>query len=225
MKVIFCIPTLRKPYQVCLDSLAASVHLIEAAGWDHGLVSEVGSPYISNARATMLKKALDSKADSIVFIDHDLSWQPEDLLKLVQADGDFVVGTYRFKREPEQYMGQLLTEANGKPVIRGDGALKTFCAPAGFMKITRHMVNRFLEVYPELAYGDRYSPHVDLFNHGAYEHVWYGEDYSACRRWLATGGDIWTIPDLNINHHTADTEYKGNLHQFLMRQPGGSEAP
>lgn len=225
MKVIFCIPTLIKPYQVCLDSLAASVPLIEAAGWEHGMVTEVGSPYISNARATMLRKALDDKADVIVFIDHDLSWQPEDLLTLIQSEGDCVLGTYRYKREPEEYMGQILAGLDGRPIARSDGALKTFCGPAGFLKITRQMVGRFIQHYPELAYGDRCSPHVDLFNHGAHEHVWYGEDYAMCRRWLAIDGEIWTLPKLSINHHTADTEYKGNFHQFLLRQPGGSEAP
>jgi glycosyltransferase involved in cell wall biosynthesis len=225
MKVIFCIPTLTKPYQACLDSLAASVPLIDAAGWDHGIVSEIGSPYISNARATMLRKALDAKADVIIFIDHDLSWKPQDLLTLIQTEGDCVVGTYRYKREPEEYMGQLLGGIDGKPIIRADGALKTFCAPAGFLKITKHMVNRFMQAYPELAYGDRFSPHIDLFNHGAYEHVWYGEDYSMCRRWLAADGEIWTVPDLDIAHHTKDIEYKGNFHKFLLRQPGGSECP
>jgi len=72
MKVIFCIPTLKKPYQATLDSLAASIPLIQSAGWEEGMVSEIGCPYISHARSTMLRKALDAKADVIVFIDHDV---------------------------------------------------------------------------------------------------------------------------------------------------------
>ena len=63
------------------------------------MVHEVGSPYISAARATMLRKALDAKADVIVFIDHDLSWRPGDLLKLIETTGDVVGGTYRFKQD------------------------------------------------------------------------------------------------------------------------------
>lgn len=223
-KVVFCIPTLVRPYQVTLDSLAASVPLIEAAGWDHAMVSEVGCPYISAARATMLRKALDAGADVIVFIDHDVSWDARDLLTLIETQGDYVVGTYRFKKEPEEYMGQLLSGIGGRPIVREDGAMKTYCAPAGFMKITKTCVNRVIEKYPELCYGERHQPHVDFFNHGAHNHVWVGEDYAACRRWLAIDGEIWTVPNLNIHHHTPDSVYRGNLHEFLLRQPGGSNA-
>lgn len=225
MKAIFCIPTITRPYQCCLDSIAASLPLIDAAGWEHGMVNEVGSPYISNARSTMLRKALDAKADVIVFIDHDLSWEPADLLKLIETEGDVVSGAYRFKREPEEYMGALLPDIGGNPQVREDGCVKAHSIPAGFLKITKNAVNRFMASYPELLYGDRFAPHVDLFNHGAYNYVWYGEDYAFSRRWTESGGIIWVIPDININHHTTEKEYKGNYHQYLMAQPGGSNDP
>lgn len=225
MKVVFCVPTLTKPYRQTLDALGASVPLLDAAGIDHAMVSEVGCPYISNARATMLRKALDAKADAIVFIDHDVSWSPDDLLKLVQTEGEYVAGVYRFKREPVEYMGQLLTDDDGRPIVRAsDGAVRGFCAPAGFMKITPRAVDRVIEGYPELCYGWRHTPFVDFFHHGAHQHVWYGEDYAACRRWLALGEKLWIVPDLNITHHGHDTDYPGNFHEYLLRQPGGSEA-
>lgn len=223
MKVVFCIPTITKPYQECLDSLKASIPLIQEAGWEDAMVSEVGCPYISNARATMLRKALDAKADVIVFIDHDLSWDAKDLLKLIETEGDVVAGTYRFKHEPEEYMGQLLSNNDGSPMMSKDGNILSFSVPAGFLKITKEAVNKFMTSYPELAYGDKFSPHIDLFNHGAHKGTWYGEDYAFCRNWIDCGGEIKTIPDLNINHHTKTEVFKGNLHQFLLRQPGGSE--
>lgn len=225
LKVIFCIPTLQRPYQQTLNALEAEVPHFDAAGIDHGLVSEVGCPYISAARATMLRKALDAKADVIVFIDHDVSWRAGDLLKLVQTKGDFVAGTYRFKTEPEEYMGQVLTGGDGAPIIReDDGALAAFCVPAGFLKITSAAVNKVIEHFPELCYGERHSPSVDFFNHGAYKFVWYGEDYAASRRWLEMGERIWLVPDLDITHHAHDRDFPGNFHRYLLRQPGGSEA-
>jgi len=223
-KVAFCIPTITKPYQVCLDSIKASIPRIEEAGWEHYMVSEVGCPYISAARATMLRKALDAKVDAIVFLDHDLSWDAQDLLTLIETDGDYVMGTYRFKRDHEEYMGQLLSTNDGRPIVRADGSILTFCGPAGFMKITPNTINILVGKYPELCYGDRHTPHFDFFNHGAHNHTWYGEDYAACRRWLDIGQEIWTIPDLNITHWSGEKPYPGNLHQFLLRQPGGSNA-
>ena len=53
----------------------------------------------------------------------------------------------------------------------------------------------------------------------------YGEDYAFALRWREKCGDIWLIPDMNINHHLPNQEFKGNFHQYLMRQEGGSECP
>lgn len=223
-KVVFCIPTVTRPYQVTLDSIAASVPSLDAAGWEHSIVFRVGCPYISAARSEMLRKALDAKADVIVFIDHDLSWQPDALLRLIETKGDVVAGVYRFKREQEEYMGALLPDAFHKPQVREDGAVKAFCVPAGFLKVTKAGVNRFIEHYPELCYGERHAPHVDLFNHGAHKFVWYGEDYAFSRNWLDMGGEIWVVPDLDINHHTPTEAFPGNFHRYLLRQPGGSES-
>jgi len=221
MKVIFCIPTTKKPYQATLDSLAASIPLIKEAGWEEGMVSEIGCPYISHARSTMLRKALDAKADVIVFIDHDVSWKPRDLLTLIETKGDVVCGTYRFKKDEEEYMGAVLSNADGTPLVRADGNLLAHSAPAGFLKVTKEAVNKFMTAYPDLIYGEKYSPYVDLFNHGAHKGVWYGEDYAFCRNWRECGGEIVLIPDLDISHHTTEKEYVGNFHNFLRRQPGG----
>jgi hypothetical protein len=198
--------------------------LIEAAGWTHSLVYEVGSPYISCARATMLRKALDAMATTIVFIDHDLSWEPQDLVTLIEAKGDVVAGMYRFKKDEVEFMGSLIPDINGFPQIRPDGGVKGNFIPAGFLKITRRGVARFIKAYPELCYGDPCNPCVDLFNHGAYEGMWYGEDYSFARRWRELGGEIVILPQLNITHHSPDKSYGGTYHDFLCQQPGGSQA-
>lgn len=221
-KVIFCVPTLTRPHQATLDALKASIPLIKSAGWDEGMVSEIGCPYISAARATMLRKALDVKADVIVFIDHDVSWKSTDLLKLIETEGDVVAGLYRFKYSDKiEYMG-VLDDDNGMPKVRADGAIKASRVPAGFLKVTRNAINKFMQAYPHLIYGEASSPSVDLFNHGAHKGAWWGEDYSFSRNWIDCGGDIWVVPDLNLNHHSADEVFEGNYHEFLLSQPGGS---
>ena len=220
-KVVLCVPTVKRPYQQCLDSIRASVPLLDAAGIDHGMVNEVGNPYISAARATMLRKALDAKADVIVFIDHDLSWRPADLLKLIQTDGDVVGGTYRFKADEVSYMGTIHSHADGTPVVRADGAIQARLLPAGFLKVTTKAVDKFMTAYPELCYGEKYRLSVDLFNHGAHKGLWWGEDYAFCRRWEECGGQAWLVPDLQLDHHSVNRSYPGNFHMYLRQQPGG----
>jgi hypothetical protein len=228
-KVVFCTPSLGGPTKPYIKSLEDSLPLIEAAGWEHGLAQQIGCPYISAARANMTRSALDAKADVIIYIDYDLSWKPADLLTLLETDGDVVAGTYRCKIDDEQYMGTVLTVDNvpGKPpkVRESDGAIAGALIPAGFLKVTKEAIDTFMLAYPELCYGPMFHLSVDLFNHGVYERIWWGEDYSFARRWRAKCGEIWIVPDLDIDHHANGTIYKGNYHKYLLRQPGGSEDP
>jgi len=225
-KVVICIPTITKPLQPCLDALEASVPLLDAAGWDHYTAWSIGCPYISHARAQMVRKALDALADVIVFIDHDMSWAPQDLLRLIETKGDCISGAYRFKDDKEEsYMGALLPGIDGRPQVRDDGCVKAHCVPAGFLKMTRHGISRFMLAYPHLQYIDNATLTVDLFNHGTHKGVWYGEDYAFSRNWLEMGGEIWVIPDLQLDHHSTDGRvWKGNFHNYLRRQAGGDLA-
>lgn len=222
MKVVFCVPSLNGPTAPFVEALKASVPSVIGAGWEEGYVEERGCPYISSARATMLRKAMDAKADVVVFLDYDLSWRPGDLLKLIETPGDVVAGLYRFKTDAEEYMGQINTGPDHRPTVRDDGCISAERIPAGFLKVTKEAVDRFMRAYPELCFGPRYNPSVDLFNHGAHDGAWWGEDYAFSRRWRACGGEIWVVPDLSLTHHSACEMFPGNYHEFLMRQPGGA---
>lgn len=223
-KVVFCVPIVRAPYPQFIKSLEASIPLIKAAGWDEELVQEINNPYISGARATMLRKALDHGADVIVFLDYDLEWPAEDLLKLIETPGDVIAGTYRCKIPEEQYMGTVYSGPNGRPIVRDDGCIQAHVAPAGFLKVTKEAIEAFMGAFPELCYGPKYHASVDLFNHGAHQGLWWGEDYAFCRRWNEKCGQLWIKPDLSLTHWMGETPYPGNFHQYLLRQPGGSES-
>lgn len=224
-RVVFCCPTRDRPSDAYLSALEASVPLLDAAGYVHAAVNEVGCPYISGARATMLRKAMLWGADMVVFIDDDVSWEPQDLVTLLETPGEVVAGTYRFKVPgDESYMGEVLSGEDGRPVVRFDGAVLAEAIPAGFLKVTRRALESFMAAYPELVIdkdnnGFR-SP--DLFNHGAHKGVWWGEDYAFSRRWREMGGDIWIVPSLKLTHHGKDRSYPGDFHEYLLRRPGGS---
>lgn len=223
MKVVFCCPVVNRPYPQFVESLERSIPVIKAAGWDEGFVHELNNPYIGGARSAMLRKALDAKADVIVFLDYDLEWPAEDLLKLIETEGPVIAGTYRCKIEEMQFMGALYSGPDDRPIVRADGCVKASVAPAGFLKVTKDAVDEFMKAYPELCYGPRYHQSVDLFNHGAHEGLYWGEDYAFCRRWREKCGELWIQPNLSLTHWLGDKPHPGNFHQFLLRQPGGSE--
>lgn len=234
MKVAIATPTVTRPHPQYLEALRRSVPVLDAAGIEHCTVYEVGSPYISHARAKMLRKALDAKCTMVVFIDHDVEWEPEGLLKLIRTPGWVVAGTYRFKvppeemansAEPDPYMGRLMPTHDGRPWVREDGAIKAQWVPAGFLKVCPEAVDFLMRRHPELIFGQLYAPYFDLFNHGAHKGTWFGEDYMFSQRWVDAGKDLWIVPDLNLTHWAGDTPYPGNYHQWLSEQPGGANDP
>lgn len=197
---------------------------MDAAGIQHSIVWEVGCAYISAARATMLRKALDTKPDAVIFLDHDLSWRPRDLVSLIQADADVVAGLYRFKEPKLEYMGAVFTHEDGRPKCREDGLMYAEKVPAGFLKVTAKAVDWFMRKHPSLIYGPMWNPSVDLFNHGAHDGLWWGEDYAFSRNWRATGEPLFVLPDLDLTHWGKDgTPYPGNWHEYLLSCPGGSK--
>lgn len=222
MKVVFATPSLSGPTLPYISALEQSIPVVKAAGWEEAYVQELGCPYISHARATLTRRALDAGADVVVYLDYDLSWDPGDLLKLLETPGDVVAGLYRYKKDEEEYMGAWHTRPDTKPILRAsDGCIRGYRVPAGFLKVTREAIRRIMREHPELVYGDPEHPSVDLFQHGAHKGVWYGEDMAFSRRWTDMGGEIWIEQDLNLVHHDVRSgkAYPGNLHQWLGRQP------
>lgn len=224
-KVVLCCPTFSRPFDAFLEAVEAEIPHLDAADLDHRMCWEVGSVYISWARASLLRKAMDWQPDVVVFLDHDMSWKPGDLTRLIQAEGDVVAGTYRFKTDDVDYMGVWYTDEAGVPITNDAGQIQAKWVPAGFLKVTSQAVHDFMGAYPELTFGPRFRPYIDLFNHGAQDGIWYGEDYAFSRRWTAMGREIWLVPDLDLTHHGADGKtYPGNLHDYLRRRPGGDLA-
>lgn len=214
-KVVICTPTLTRPHPAYFEAVKAEIPHLEAAGWEHGITWMIGCAYISCARSIMARRALDAGADVIACIDHDMSWSPGALTKLIETEGDVVAGVYRFKKDDVEYMGRHWP-APGE-VRDSDGAIKMVCVPAGFLKVTRNGINRFMRKFPELVYGEECKPSVDLFQHGAHEGVWFGEDYAFSRRWNEID-TLWCVPDIDVHHHDKDKVYEGNFHRHLLRK-------
>lgn len=216
MKVVFCTLFLGdKPTEAFQKALDATLPVIEDAGWEHSLTYEANCPYISAARATVLRKAIDGGADVIMFLDYDVSWTPESMVKILETEGDVIAGVYRKKFHHIEYMGAMSAGPQGL-ITRQDGCIKAEKVPAGFLKITKRAVERFALAYPELLFGNPLNPEIDMFNHGAIGGVWYGEDYAFSKRWTDKCGEIWVVPDLDIHHHKGNEVFEGNFHKYLI---------
>lgn len=215
------------------EALCDTIRECQDKGYEVTLLVHSRNPYIQAARNELVAEFLETEGDVLFFLDDDLSWEPSSVLCLLQMSDEVVAGTYRMKCEEERYCGVLFTDAEDKPIARKNGALAASQVATGFLRITRAALVNMILGHPEQRYteydekGEVKSVMTDLFPQGVYNGRWVGEDYAFCRLWKQLMGEIWLVPNLNITHWDRATgaSYPGNFHEFLLKQPGGSNAP
>jgi hypothetical protein len=73
----------------------------EGIGFDHYLMAY--NCHVDDARNAVLRDFLNSNCTDLVFIDADVGWEPEALIKLIKHDRDIVAGVYPKRANDEEY--------------------------------------------------------------------------------------------------------------------------
>lgn len=135
---------------------------------------------VTRARNVLVAYFLNSDYTHLMFIDADIEFQVEDLLKLFVHDKDIVVGAYPKKgvnwshikegilmdpsrQHTNQQIGALGSDyainfkfqnRETKTVAVENGLIKLHDAGTGFMMIKRETILKMIEKYPELKYNN-----------------------------------------------------------------------
>lgn len=182
--------------------------------------------HVDDGRNGILRDFMLTDCTDLIFIDADVSWEPEALVRLAQHDRDVVAGVYP-KRSPddESYPVHVLpgTSLNAEP----DGLVEVVGAPTGFMKIKRHVIEKFFEANKHRQFigmgGDPEKPHTIVFERTYTEgHRWSG-DYNFCREWRKMGGKIFVDPEMALSH-TGEMEFSGTLGDYWRKKHGVESA-
>jgi hypothetical protein len=215
-------------------SLTDTVNLFKDNGVEIVNIDTVsGCCYLPVVRNRLVRRFMDSRADTLLFLDADLSWRPKELLEFVQHDKCVLAGIYRMKTGNEMYPCLIEHDNNFNPVVR-DGLIKAHSVPTGCLKIKKEVFDTIIEYYEEDLEIDEPNEQHDalifaywnIFDCAKIGRRWIGEDYKFCHTWRSLGGDIWIYPNMTFGHHTNDLQasFYGNFHNFLTRQPGGSHS-
>lgn len=187
-------------------------------GDDVSVEDECGNTDITDARARMVAKFLDGPGTDLVFVDHDVCWEANALLKLIDYPVDFVSGVYPIRNDPLAFN---LRYVDDKPELWGDpktGLIEVAGVSAGFMSCSRKMLEKMVKAHPELSYVRKDQPYHGLFDHYRYEEGTrkrkLGEDYSFCQRWRDLGGKVWIDANIKMGHIGLKT-FAGSLGHFL----------
>ncbi|HUZ75352.1 MAG TPA: hypothetical protein VMU87_20395 [Stellaceae bacterium] len=207
---------------------------------------------ITRARANLVAAFLDDPtATHLLFIDADIGFEPEQVLRLLACGADVCAAVYPIKRIDWEKIRRtvaagrleagaalhyvLEVEDPNRIVTRGQFTRVRY-AGTGFLMIRRHVLETMCERHQALRfradhnYRDAlaHSPNrVALFECmiDPETGVYLSEDFSFCRRWTDMGGEIWADLASRLKH-VGPTTYEGNLAtQFMpIAAPDAGEA-
>ncbi|HWK94625.1 MAG TPA: hypothetical protein VNR39_04290 [Pseudolabrys sp.] len=232
----------------------SSIMMLMQLAQQHGVSVSINmlgrDSLITRSRNTLVSHFLSSEeATHLMFIDADITFDAELVLRMLAFNEDVVGGMYPAKalnwqppaniasREPMntatlQYVGKFCE--GDELERRGPFATGVYCA-TGFMMIKRQVFERLIAAHPERMYTSDhvYSPGQGSRQyHALFECMidpdtreYLSEDFGFCRMWRELGGKIWLDVEGSLVH-TGPHDFIGMPSlRFGSSQPVTEAAP
>jgi hypothetical protein len=209
---------------VRVETMQAILHdsqLIARKGWNVNVRVSAGDSILSHARNHFIADFLASPAyTDLVFIDHDVAWEPGALARICGYELDVVAGVYPKRTMPLQWPVRV---KDGTSLVDPEtGLMEAEGVPAGFLRLSRRCLQSMTEHYWHLRYAYGAAPGgfcTSLFDFKIIDGAYWGEDFVFCRRWRDMGGRIWVDPNIQFAH-CGTWQFQGHLGNAL-REAGG----
>ena len=196
-------------------AMASSREYLHQHGIGTAYVLLQGNCHVDDARNDVVHTFLASDCTDLVFLDADVTWRPEDLARLFLHDADVVGGVYPYRREGRGLeMPVRLSRGNPRP--NDDGLLEVDGLPTGFLRISRHVLERLAKdakTYP----GKDGKPVAIIFERTLIDGTRWGGDLHFCNLWRATGGKVYADMEIVLGHAAKMVLYD-SLGSFLRRR-------
>jgi hypothetical protein len=204
-------------FKVSLKLAISLARFTQVAG-KHGISVHMGSicgcSVVSRARNLLVKDMVDSDATDLLFIDSDINFEPDDILRLMAWGADpkkgIVAGVPRTRSENKVYIADLDYDENGELTMNGMGLVRGKRVATAFMLIRREVFEQMMAAHPEWVYKDQRSDRMIpcLFDFKLTEEGYIGEDFLFCDRARELGFEVWIDPTIKLGHMGVQ-EYEG----------------
>jgi hypothetical protein len=195
-----------------------------------------GDALITRARASLVAQFLDDpSATHLLFIDADIGFEPQQVLRLIECGAEMCAAVYPIKRIDWDKVKETLAAGRPNPaaaalqyvyevddpnaVTERAGFIKVRYAGTGFLMIRREALERMCAHYPELRFKRDHSVDAAIASDNRFAlfdtmvdetGMYLSEDFAFCRRWTAMGGEIWADLDSKLKH-TGPMTFSGDL--------------
>ena len=184
---------------------------------------------ISRARNAATAEFLASDATHLLFVDADIEFKPEDVVKLIESDKDVICSPY-----PKKYLKDN-PYSDGRPFEKVDFAVsgeisvkdknlyQINSVATGFLLIKKDVFNKIKDAHPEI----EYTNDIDGYGVGKKMHdffkininpetnIYESEDWGFCTLWRGLGGQVFARGDISLTHWGWHG-YKGNFNNWLI---------
>ena len=200
-------------YAVSLAGTARDAIARERALRDRTLT---GGCHVNNARNVIIRNFLQSACTDLFFLDADLGWQPNNILRLLKLPGNIVCGVYRHKDDVETYPFHPFEGRHG---TNDNGLFAMPKAATGFMRIRRPVVkalykrekakerlmwldgdNKALNRLPVARICERGFVRELGLEHLSRNHASQSGDYVLCLKARSLGFSVFVAPDMEFWH-------------------------
>lgn len=189
----------------CFGSYMRFAMLAMKYGINFTVDTMVNESLIPRGRNNLVAKFLvNEKATHLMWIDADIKWDPEAVLRMVLYNAGVVCGLYPMKGIPIRYV------LNALPGGRRIGPLlEVSTSGTGFMLIKRDIIENLIQKMPETKYKDslnlgaQYEPHMyALFDTMIDENGHYlSEDWTFCKRVREKlSVPVWVDTQIKLDH-------------------------
>lgn len=196
-----------------MSSVLQTFDLLRQHGIGHNILMVIGNSLIADARNRLVQGFMASHHTDLLFIDDDIAWQPESVLRLLSWDVPFVGAAAR-RRKPETSFcidfGQTIA-ARGELVTAES-------VGTGFLRLRRDCLEAMTQAHADQQVKDEEGkPYYALFDTGiAPNRNYVGEDVFFCARWRAIGGEVLVDPKIALDH-IGSHAFSGQLSDFLKK--------
>lgn len=208
-------------------SLIRFIMLATRLGLMWSLETMINESLVQRGRnSLMAKMAVNPAVTHFMFIDADIEFEPESIIRMLVEDVDIISGAYPKKCLPIAYNINLeqTTQVRG-PIYTVD------TAATGFLMYKRKVWQDLVNAHPEWKYkddiglGKQYEPYLySVFDCYIDKQGHYlSEDWAFCRRAKDLGYKIWCDSRIQLNH-TGTYTFKGDT-TLIQLQPKTPATP